>query len=149
MASAFELRSLPDERNNPRLFLIQLPLRTRHVSSVSVPQTIAFLDGTALDAARPVLGNLLRGANVNEAQVMEALSRDYTIPVDEEIAMRLGLVFHAISSLRSPDRVRTAIDRISRLDKDDLIFWINKLTTADPEMAEKHRRALLFVLTEA
>lgn len=147
-SSAFELRFLPDDNNKPRLFLIQLPLRTRHMTSVDAPRTIAHLDGKALTAARPVLGTLLRTANVDEAQISQLFSRDHTLPVSEEVAMRLGLVFQAVNSLRSPDRVQAAIDRISHLDEDDLVYWLKKLTAADSEIVDKHRRALLTVLIE-
>lgn len=147
MLQPFELRSIPDDRNRGRLFLLQLPCRTKYLVEVAQPVTIARLDGTALEAAVEPLTNIMRAYGLSEQAVHDLLTSNHAVPLAEELAIRLGLVFNAINTLRSGAKVATAVRRAEAMSVDEGVFWLKKLIAEDSP-TDAHRRALLMILTE-
>jgi hypothetical protein len=138
MSAAFELRSLPDHKKVDRWFLIQLPVRTRFHSMVDVPTTIARVDGATLEALAPFVAHLL--GRSESAQGLMGVER--TIPVAEESAVRLALVFSIVSARFSHDKFEALVALVNRLPVDEVGFWTKRVSTAD-EMAEIYRKSFL------
>lgn len=147
MTHAFEIRSIPDEKKRGRLFLIQLPLRTKYMAEVAEPVTVARLDGAALDVATEHLQPLLASADVSGDALAELLTSDRSLPIAEETAIRLGLVFNAVNALRSGAKIETAIQRAAEMPAEEAVFWLRKIVN-DRSPTETHRRALVMILTE-
>lgn len=147
MSHAFELRSIPDDRNRTRLFLLQLPLRTTHLPQVDTVVTIARLDGSAFQATAESLSRILVASGLSEQEVRELMTSGRTVPLAEDLAIRLGLIFNVVHALRSKDKIATALQRTETFSVDDSVFWFRKVVDGSPA-AEVHRRALMMILTE-
>lgn len=124
----FELRSLPDGKKR-RLFFVQLPYRTNVVTPVPKPTTVAMLEGGALDMAAEPIDRLLNLPEVEHG----FLDREALIPIDEDAAIRLGLVFVGINSLRSPERVAKVIEGIQAMPLDRAAMWLADITNDGPD----------------
>lgn len=124
----FEIRSLPTKKSR-RLFLIQLPYKTSSMKEVSQPTTIAAIDGSPLDAASGLVLDLV--GNKVDASPMEApghiLDREFTVAIEEDVALRLGLLFASINTLRSDERIQEIIDGVQGLDADEAAFWLGRM----------------------
>lgn len=152
MAASFELRSLPDERGKPRVFLVQLPLRTKHLDAVADIVTRGRLDGATLELAEDAIVAMLRDAGatfdrpssepgVEPAGVFDV---DRTLPVGEADAIRLSLIFNAVNSLRSEDKVQAIIDGISAMPIEQATAWMSMISANE----ESGRKALIVYLAE-
>lgn len=121
----FELTSLPD-RDRARLFLIQNPYRVAELKPVEVPTSIAALDGTPLDAAKDMLGEL---AGVDK--FADFLKTSGRVSLSEQAAIRLGLMFHGIQGLRAEARIRQVIETVKEMDAEEARFWLKKIIKAN------------------
>lgn len=144
----FDLRSLPDEKARPRIFLMQLPFKTKaRLNAVSVPTTLASLEGNALALAKPALGKIM-----GEGKLEEYLVSDSSFVVNEENGIRLLVMFLALSGARASEKVQQAVEAIMKMTQADAEYWIEKLrnlVNIPPEKAEKVRKSFFEMLDDA
>lgn len=159
----FELRFLPDERNRPRLFLLQLPAPTTWVEGVDQPTTVAKLEGANLVTAEPVLKTIVAAAVAQRMShdngavhvltgdepgsglaVLEWAGFPTTIALAEPVAVHIGLLCHGVSSLRSKDRVDEALTAVAVMQPEEVHFWSRVLASApDADVRRKRFAAYL------
>ena len=125
MANAFELQSFPDGKKI-RYFLIQYPVSTKYLPPVDRPSTIAQIDGAPAETIRGVIRNLLPDAPPALLQGEAA-----SIPIDEDQALRLGLVFLASDSLRATHRIQAIVDGALAMSDETAVSWM-QMFTDDP-----------------
>lgn len=137
---AFELRSLPSSRGKARLFLLQLPFPTQHIDKVDQPTTIGQLDGSALEDAREPLAELLpRQPGLPETQLGE---KDEVLRIEEELALRLALIFNSINRLRSQSKMRKIIKGVQTLPQQAAAYWVQEMARGQ-QAAQKALETLL------
>lgn len=136
---------MPTSRGKSRLFVLQLPARTRHLDRVAVPTTLASLDGSSLDTAWPSLAALLTESGA-VAHVHVDLATDQTYSVGEEAAARVALIANATDSLRSDDKIQAVVESVRAMGIEDVAFWLQKIVS-DTSNADAHRKALVMVAT--
>lgn len=144
----FDLRSLPDDKNRPRLYLMQMPFKPRGIrlTPVEMPVTMGALDGPMIDRVRPALEALMGAAKVNDY-----LGNDRSFAVSEDVGLRLLVLFTALSGARASERLQTAVESIMRLSVDDASYWVEKLrnlATLAPEKAERVRRSFFDMIED-
>lgn len=144
----FEIRSIPAERGRRRLYLVQLPLRTRLIAGVDAPVTIAQIDGATLDAAEGAVAALLElpGEGVEflgGASGETPFSSPATYQVEEDLALSLALIFNGVNSLRSEEKIREIVDGVSRMPAEQAKTWVAMLA----DNAEGARKALAVYLS--
>lgn len=126
--NAFELRSLPDKKKR-RLFLIQLPYKTSVIAEVSQPTTLSMIDGAQLEAASVLILELVADRlSSAPASGKDILDEPFQVAIDEETALRLGLLFASIGTLRSDERIQEIITGVQSLDAQEAGFWLNTIT---------------------
>lgn len=117
------------------------------MAEVAEPVTVGRLEGDSLDAALPALHALLASAKLPEDSAHGLLNGERLVPLPEEAAIRVWLVFNVVNALRSGPKIETAMRRAAELSDDDVVFWLRKIIS-DDSSSESHRRALLIVLTD-
>lgn len=145
-AMLFDLRSLPDEKTKPRLYLLQLPYRAKtiRIDSVEVPVTLAAIEGDLIDLLRPMLEKVL-GPGKSE----EFLRTDRSFVVKEDLGLQLLVGMLTLAGSRKSERLAKAIPAILRLDTADAEYWYPKLRAANelsPDKAERVRASFFSIL---
>jgi hypothetical protein len=127
----FAFLSLPAGKKQ-RLYLIQLPFKTNHAVAVQVPTTVATLEAAALEAAADIVTPLLGKGTEGPAAAKAILEKGGMVPVSEEEALRIGLIFAGIEGMRSNERVAQIIEAVKALEASKVSFWMNELSN-DPD----------------
>lgn len=143
---SFDLRSLPDDRSRPRLFLIQLPLRPKRsaLTAVDVPTTLASLEGAGLDFAKAAL-TLIDGIKNADA----FLGQDSNVRLEEDTGLRVALMCISLSTSRASEKLSTAAKRIMALEASEAQYWFAKLQAGQAlpkDKVERLRRLFFDVL---
>jgi hypothetical protein len=107
------------------------------------PRRLAGLRGRNLDLVEHRVLKLLAAAGVNFAP----LSRHLEVrPLNEESALRLGLLFRTLAPMRNRDAMRAVADGIEAMGREEAAYWLGM---------SMHRRnprrvltALRFLLTD-
>ena len=123
MNHAFEIRSFPKGSGRPQFFLIQYPLSTRLLEAVQAPTTVAQIDGSSTDFIQETLRSLVPHA---PHDLLEG--KTGSAPLEEDAAVRLGIIFAAINSLRSEERIRQIIDGTLELPEERAVAWFGMIT---------------------
>jgi len=142
----FELRSLPDEKSNPRLFLMQLPFRpkTVRIEPVKTPMALAALEGDMLEMVRPAVEKIL-GTGKSE----DFFRNDRAFVINEESGLRMLIVLLALTGSRRSERLAKAVKPMFEMNLADAEYWFPKLralSELSPEKAERIRASFFAIL---
>lgn len=58
-------------------------------------------------------------------------------------AVRLGVLFLAVKSLRKVGRMRTIAERVGQMELEELYYWFSKMTSRDGRRASRALRVLM------
>jgi hypothetical protein len=141
----FDLRSIPDDKNRPRVFLIQLPLKPKEarIPPVDMPVSMAYIEGTELKAVRPALEKILGGVDKTD----EFLASDVAVKVKETDGVRLLVLFLTLSGAKNPDKLAQSAVAVMGMELGDAEFWAGKLRNLAGLPAEKAERIRTSFLT--
>ena len=137
----FELRSLPGERGAPRLFIVQLPLKVDLLPPRDDIATIGRSEGASLSRLGPNLVQIFSQAGHELPH--DLLERARTIPLDEEVALRVALVLAQTDNLRSNEKIEAIVEAIMAMPISEIIYWVEKHREEDNEMAKKALRMMI------
>ena len=141
----YELRRIAEAKGDYRLEVWQVP--SPATPRLAAPEYVAGLRGTALRLMEPRLLKRLSRAGVGRAASGTAAGTEQVWPLDEELALSLGLMFRTLAPMRSLDRIREVADRIDEMSREEAGYWLGM------SMHRKRPRrvlaALRTLLTEA
>jgi hypothetical protein len=133
----FELRLFSGPKKRSSLFLVQLPLPTRHVEQVDRPTTVVQWTGAVTARALEAAGGL-RFPLPDESNGGRA---EYT----EEQAMRLIACDRLLGVLRPDDEAATTLQRLLKLPLPVLASYHGMLASEEP-VAREGARSLALLL---
>jgi hypothetical protein len=103
-----------------RLEIWQIP--SHATPRLKVPEQVATLHGSGL---RMVENRLLKRL-AKEKIVLGSLKPGKTKnwPLDEEMALSLGLLFRVLAPMRTLDRIRQVADGIEKMSREEAGYWL-------------------------
>ena len=120
MTPQYELRMIVESTSVWRLEIWQIP--SRATPRLKVPEQVATLHGSGL---RMVENRLLKRL-AKEKIVLGSLKPGKTKkwPLDEELALSLGLLFRALAPMRNLDRIRQVADGVEKMSREEAGYWL-------------------------
>ena len=120
MKPAYELRMHVDNTSDWRLEVWQVP--TPATPRLKVPEHVATVQGAGL---RMIENRLLKRL-AKERIVLGSLrpGKDKAWPIDEELALSLGLLFRVLAPMRNLDRIRQVADGVERMGREEAGYWL-------------------------
>lgn len=132
----YELRAKRQRGSDMALEIWQLPAgATPHIKQ---PTYVAGLHGRNLSLVEHRLLRRLKVVriNLNDLPAIDALR----VPVDEELAINLGLLFRALAPMRNRDHMAAVAAGIEAMTKEEAGYWLGM------SMHRKHPRRVLMAL---
>ncbi len=131
--------------STPEITVWQMP--SPATPQVREPLRLAGLAGRNLDLIEPRVLRRLAGAGFRGDYARHAGPRD--VPghaLDEQTALRLGLMFRALAPMRHRDRMRAVADGVEAMGREEAAYWLGMvLHRANPRRV---LTALRFLLTD-
>ena len=120
MRPAYELRMHIDKSSDWRLEVWQLPAPA--TPRLKSPEHIATVQGAGL---RMIENRLLKRL-ARERIVLGSLrpGKQKSWPIDEELALLLGLLFRALAPMRNLDRIRQVADGVECMGREEAGYWL-------------------------
>lgn len=116
----YELRLIADSKSNYRLEVWQLP--SPATPRLSAPEYVAALKGTALRLMEPRIVKRLSQARISFGRIDAGKTEAW--PLNEELALSLGLLFRTLAPMRSLDRIRQVADGIDEMSREEAGYWL-------------------------
>ena len=132
----YELRAKRERGSDIALEIWQLPASaTPHIKQ---PTYVAGLHGRNLSLVEHRLLRRLKVVRIslNDLPVIDALR----VPIDEELAINLGLLFRALAPMRNRDHMAAVAAGIEVMTKEEAGYWLGMA------MHRKHPRRVLMAL---
>lgn len=132
----YELRAMRQRGSDMALEIWQLPASaTPHIKQ---PTYVAGLHGRNLSLVEHRLLRRLKvlRINLNDLPAIDALR----VPIDEELAINLGLLFRALAPMRNRDHMAAVATGIEAMTKEEAGYWLGMA------MHRKHPRRVLMAL---
>ena len=141
-APRYELRTRRRGPADSEYEVWQLPApATPHIAA---PLRVAGLRGRNLELVEHRVLKRLSRAGVKPARAAAAAARG--CPLDEDLALALGLLFRALAPMRSRDNMRAVAEGIEAMGREEAAYWLGMA------MHRKRPRrvltALRFLLTD-
>jgi len=140
MTPQYELRMIVESTSVWRLEIWQL--RSPATPRLKAPEHVATLQGSGLR----MLENRLLKRLAREKIVLGSLKPGKTKvwPLDEEMALSLGLLFRALAPMRNLDRIREVAEGVEKMSREELGYWLGMvLHRASPRRVLASLRTLL------
>jgi hypothetical protein len=120
MKPAYELRMHVEKSADWRLEVWQLP--TAATPRLKAPEHIATVQGAGL---RMIENRLLKRL-AKEKIVLGSLrpGKEKAWPIDEDLALMLGLLFRVLAPMRNLDRIRQVADGLERMGREEAGYWL-------------------------
>lgn len=90
--------------------------------ALTAPTRIAGLRARNLELVEHRVTRRLKQAGVPFEQPALRLPRAWSVP--EEMALTLGLLFRALAPMRSRDNLRTVVEGIEQMGKEEAAYWL-------------------------
>ena len=116
----FELRAHYFGAADTEMEVWQLP--SPATPKITAPVRIAGLRGRNLELVEHRVVRKLKYANVAFQQPALRLPRAWALP--EETALTLGLLFRALAPMRSRDNLRSVVEGIELMGKEEAAYWL-------------------------
>ena len=132
----YELRAKRERGSDMALEIWQLPASaTLHIKQ---PTYVAGLHGRNLSLVEHRLLRRLKALriNLNDLPAIDALR----VPIDEELAINLGLLFRALAPMRNREHMAAVAAGIEVMTKEEAGYWLGMA------MHRKHPRRVLMAL---
>ncbi len=89
---------------------------------LDTPEHVASLHGAALRLIETRLAKRLTRGKINLGAT--ATEPDHRWPLDEDMALSLGLLFRALAPMRNLDRIRQVADGIDAMSREEAGYWL-------------------------
>jgi len=119
-APVYELRARRDPKHGLALEIWQG--RSPNSPQRSEPRYVAGLKGRNLSLVEHRVMKKLKAANISLGGL--PLEERRVFPVDEELALRLGLLFRVLAPMRSRDNMRMVADGIEAMGREEAGYWL-------------------------
>lgn len=132
----YELRAKRQRGSDMAIEIWQLPASaTPHIKQ---PTYVAGLHGRNLSLVEHRLLRRLKAVriNLNDLPAIDALR----VPIDEELAINLGLLFRSLAPMRNRDHMAAVAAGIEIMTKEEAGYWLGMA------MHRKHPRRVLMAL---
>lgn len=116
----YELRLNVEGRGAYQLEVWQLP--SPSTPRLTGPEYVATIKGMSLRLMEPRLLKRLRGLGVSLGKM--TAGRQDAWPINEEVALTLGLLFRTLAPMRSIDRIRAVADGIDEMSREEAGYWL-------------------------
>lgn len=142
MKETFELRVIPERGARFALEVVELdPDRQESLFGEPAAHLLGRLDAAAVDRALDTVRAWLRDMGLRSS-VLSA-KRKEPIPLDDDRAMRLTLLFGALGPLEREDRIEAICDGIARMTREEAMYWHGKTRNGGRARALQALRILL------
>ena len=120
MTPQYELRMIVESTSVWRLEIWQVP--SQATPRLKAPEQVATLRGSGL---RMIENRLLKRL-AKEKIVLGSLKPGKTKrwPLDEEMALSLGLLFRVLAPMTNLDRIRQVADGIEKMSREETGYWL-------------------------
>lgn len=116
----YELRLKVHKNRQYELELWQLP--SPSTPRLKVPEYVASLKGAALRLVEARVLKRLSRAKVNLGVLTAEKTKAW--PIDEDLALNLGLLFRVLAPMRNLDRIREVADGIDQMSREESGYWL-------------------------
>jgi hypothetical protein len=116
----YELRRKARRGGEYALEIWQIP--SPATPRLDAPEHVASLKGTPLRLLEARLARRLAHARINLGAA--ASERERRWPLDEDLALLLGLLFRALAPMRNLDRIRQVADGIDAMSHEEAGYWL-------------------------
>lgn len=132
----YELRLHVRKSGTYELEIWQLP--SPSTPRLTGPEYVAALKGAALRLVEPRILKQLARHKINLGSLNNEKTRDW--PIDEELALNLGLLFRVLAPMRNLDRIRQVADGVDEMSREEAGYWLGMA------MHRRHPRRVLAAL---
>jgi hypothetical protein len=116
----YELRLRVRKGSDFELEVWQLP--SSATPRLTTAEYVAGLKGSALRLIEPRLLKRLSRSKINLGSMNAEKARAW--PIDEDLALNLGLLFRVLAPMRSLDRIRQVADGIDEMCREEAGYWL-------------------------
>lgn len=116
----YELRLRVEDKEGYQIEIWQLP--SPATPRVRSPEYLASLKGTALRLIEPRVLKKLSRAKIHLGTLGKG--KEKTWPLDEDLALNLGIMFRALSPMRHLDRIRQVAEGIDEMSREEAGYWL-------------------------
>lgn len=116
----YELRLNVDTKRDYQLEIWQLP--SPATPRLTGPEYVASLKGVALRLMEPRLLKRLAQSKIRFSRMIEG--KRETWPINEELALSLGLLFRTLAPMRSIDRITQVANGIDDMSREEAGYWL-------------------------
>lgn len=120
LAPRYELRVRRRQGGRAEMEVFQMPGPA--TPGLKEPLRVAGIAGAALDLVESRVLRKLEAARIRLASARDANTRAY--PVDEELALVLGLLFRALAPMRNRARMREVAAGVESMGKEEAAYWL-------------------------
>ena len=116
----YELRIKVDTQSDYQLEIWQLP--SPATPRLTCPESVASLKGVALRLMEPRLLKRLSQSKISLGRM--TAGKQETWPINEELALSLGLLFRTLAPMRSIDRITQVANGIDDMSREEAGYWL-------------------------
>jgi hypothetical protein len=116
----YELRLIVPAPGVWRLEIWQLP--SPATPRLTAPEQVGTLKGVALRIVEHRLLKRLARARVDLGVLRPGKARSW--PIDEELALILGLLFRVLAPMRNIERIRQVADGVEAMSREEAGYWL-------------------------
>lgn len=116
----YELRARTLGAGDSELEVWQLP--SPATPRLTAPMRVAGLHGRNLEMVENRVMKRLKAAGVHFEPAALRFGRQWPLP--EELALTLGLLFRALAPMRSRDNLRSVVEGIEAMGKEEASYWL-------------------------
>ena len=116
----YELRLDVPQSGDWQLEILQMP--SASTPRLTAPELLATLKGTALRLLENRILKRLGRAKIQLGTMRPGKQKSW--PLDEEMALELGLLFRVLAPMRNLDRIREVADGVEEMSREELGYWL-------------------------
>lgn len=116
----YELRLSVNRPSEWQVAIWQLP--SPATPRLKAPEHVATLKGAPLRMIETRVIKRLSRAKINLGVLKPGKKK--TWPLDEDLALTLGLLFRALAPMRNLDRIRQVADGIQAMSREEAAYWL-------------------------
>ncbi len=116
----YELRLSVAQGSDYELEIWQLP--SSATPRLDTPEYVAAIKGAGLRLIEPRLLKRLARAKIHLGSMHQEKAQAW--PLDEELALNLGLLFRVLAPMRNLDRIRQVADGVDEMSREEAGYWL-------------------------
>ena len=140
----FELRIVPHPRREYRLALYQRPPDRRLAEENGDWRLVVQVWGPPLQSVMDQVLATIKQAGYRPADLCHARRAPFLL--DEELGVRLGLLFLAVKPLRKVSRISEISEQVCSMTDEEAYYWFSK--TTDRRLGRRSQKAMRILLAK-